>query len=95
MTTPSSMALSVSPEYRGSGSFEQLFTWMSAQMADRYPIGATFINQRNPRSYTAHTRKAGLSSLTSFSFNDNHYHALAFATGSAVIAQNVKLRITA
>lgn len=85
----------IAHEYRGSGSFEQLFTWMSAQMADRYPIGATFINQRNPRSYTAHTRKAGLSSLTSFSFNDNHYHALAFATGSAVTSPERKLKITA
>jgi hypothetical protein len=53
---------------------------MRREMASRYAIGATFINQRNPRSFAAHTRKAGLVSLTSFSFNQNHYHALAFAT---------------
>ena len=29
-------------------------------MADKYPYMLTFINQINPRSYAAHTKKAGM-----------------------------------
>lgn len=70
----------IAQEFRGGGLFARLFALMRQEMASRYAIGATFINQRNPRSFAAHTRKAGLSLLTSFSFNQNHYYALAFAT---------------
>ena len=77
----------IAQELRGGGHFEQLFALMRREMASRYAIGATFINQRNPRSFAAHTRKAGLSLLTSFSFNQNLYYALAFATsGSEPVA---------
>jgi hypothetical protein len=65
---------------RGSDAFPQLFATMRSGMRDRYPLGVTFINQKNPRSFAAHNRKLGLAVITEFEFNHNSYYMLAFPT---------------
>lgn len=67
----------VDSAYRNSGVFEQVFTASLANMSSRYPLMATFINQNNPRSYAAHTRKAGMTEIGKFDYNQNHYYLMA------------------
>ena len=67
--------------YRGSGVFEGIFGASLARFKDRYPFMVTFINQINPRSYAAHTRKAGMTEIGKFDFNGNHYWMMAIRTG--------------
>ena len=66
--------------YRGTGVFEGVFRASLAQYAGKYPVMVTFVNQINPRSYAAHTRKAGMAELGTFDFNDNHYWMLGIKT---------------
>lgn len=65
---------------RGTGVFEAMFRASLASMKDRYPIMATFINQINPRSYAAHTRKVHMTEAGRFDFNNNHYYLMACPT---------------
>lgn len=65
--------------WRGSGAFPQLFQTMGSNMAARYPIGVTFINQINQRSLKAH-QKLNLEIIDEFEFNDGSYYSLAFPT---------------
>jgi hypothetical protein len=65
--------------WRGSGAFPQLFQTMSSNLAAKYPIGVTFINQINQRSLKAH-RKLKLEIIDEFQFNDAAYYSLAFPT---------------
>lgn len=65
---------------RGSDCFPKLFAKMKETMADRYPIGTTFINKINGRSYRAHTEKARIDVIDEFDFNGNRYWGLAFLT---------------
>jgi hypothetical protein len=65
---------------RGSGLLPKLFEAMRVSFSPRFPIGVTFINQRNPRSLAAHTRKLNLEVIDTFEFNGNAYHGLAFST---------------
>lgn len=66
--------------YRGSGLFQQLFETMRLAMQKRFPIGITFINKINQRSFKAHTQKLDLQVIDEFSFNQNEYYNLAFYT---------------
>lgn len=66
--------------YRGSGVFEGIFRASLAQYREKYPVMVTFVNQINPRSYAAHTRKAGMAEIGTFDFNGNHYWMLAIPT---------------
>lgn len=50
----------VDRSYRGRGLFERVFAASLRTMEDRYPIMATFVNQANPRSYAAHSRRVGM-----------------------------------
>lgn len=65
---------------RGNGVFEQVFFQSLSLFKDRYPIMATFINQINPRSYAAHTKKAGMTEVGTFSYNNNNYYMMACYT---------------
>jgi hypothetical protein len=65
---------------RGSGAFPQLFETMRSSFTTRFPIGVTFINQANPRSLAAHTRKLDLEIIDEFEFNGNSYNSLGFWT---------------
>ncbi|TGD79533.1 GNAT family N-acetyltransferase [Hymenobacter wooponensis] len=70
----------VDKAYRGSGLLEAIFDFAREQMAARYPVLVTFINQINTRSYAAHTQKLGLVVIAEFDFNNNHYLELAYDT---------------
>lgn len=65
---------------RGQGIFPLLFATMRQKMAEKYPLGGTFINQINTRSVKAHTEKIDLEIVDEFSFNGNNYFTLAFFT---------------
>lgn len=65
---------------RGSPAFPALFAFSRSSMANRFPVGTTFINQINSRSFAAHTRKTGLEVIDEFDWNNNRYWGLAFLT---------------
>ena len=65
---------------RGTGVFEKVFFASLANYADKYPYMATFINQINPRSYAAHTRKALMTEAGTFQFNNNNYYMMVCPT---------------
>ena len=71
--------------YRGSGLFQQLFEVMRISMGVKYPIGVTFINQINKRSFEAHTRKLQMTVIDSFGFNQHQFWSLAFKTDMSVL----------
>ena len=66
--------------HRGNGIFQDLFETMRTAMSHRFPVGITFINKINERSYRAHTQKLEMSVIDEFGFNKNHYYGLAFLT---------------
>jgi hypothetical protein len=72
--------------YRGTGLFQQLFETMRLAMQAKFPIGITFINQINERSYQAHTQKLQMQVIDKFSFNQNQYYGLAFYTRQSVLS---------
>ncbi|HVK95123.1 MAG TPA: hypothetical protein VM571_10410 [Noviherbaspirillum sp.] len=68
----------VDVEHRGSNVLKYLFDGVCVAFCELQPIGVTFINSVNQRSYTAHTRKLGLEVIDRFEFNDGVYYGLAF-----------------
>ena len=70
---------------RGSGLLPLLFEEMRIEFAARFPVGITFINRVNERSYAAHTRKLGMTEIGAFEFSDRSYAMLAFDTSRSVI----------
>lgn len=70
---------------RGSGLFPVLFEEMRKEFMSRFPIGITFINRLNERSYNAHTRKLGMTVIDVFEFSGRNYYMLAFDTSRPVI----------
>lgn len=74
-------------DFRGSGLFQKLFETMRIAMNLHYPIGITFINKINKRSFEAHTRKLNMQVIDEFTFNNNQYYGLAFMTNQTVLEQ--------
>ena len=72
-------------DFRGSGLFQQLFEAMRIAMGKHYPIGITFINKINKRSYEAHTKKLKMKVVDEFTFINNNFYGLAFDTKVSVI----------
>ena len=70
--------IAIDKAYRGTDVLPNLFEFSRIQMKDRYPIMITFINQINPRSYRAHTKKLGLDLIKTFEFNNNQYYELGY-----------------
>lgn len=70
---------------RGTGAFPLLFEGMRRELAPRFPIGVTFINQANERSYRAHTGRLGMEVVDGFTFGTREYHTLVFATAVSVL----------
>ena len=68
---------------RGSKVFPQLFDLMRSSFASKFPIGVTFINKLNERSFAAHTRKLDLEIVDEFEFNGNSFYTLAFVTANS------------
>lgn len=67
-------------KYRGATMLSQLFEKLRIEFSGRYPVGVTFINRLNQRSYAAHTKKLGMQIVDQFEFNDRQYYGLAFST---------------
>jgi hypothetical protein len=67
---------------RGSQVFPELFDLMRSSFAPKFPIGVTFINKINERSFAAHTRKLNLDIIDEFEFNGNSFYTLAFLTAN-------------
>ena len=65
---------------RGSGLLAQLFAKMRSSFSPHYPIGVTFINKLNVRSFLAHTKKLKLEIIDEFELNGNSFYTLAFPT---------------
>jgi hypothetical protein len=63
---------------RGSEVFPQMFNLMRSTFAPKFPIGVTFINKLNQRSFAAHTRKLNLEIIDEFEFNGHSFYTLAF-----------------
>lgn len=78
----------VDKKYRGNDVFPNLYEFSRKQMAKRYPIMITFINQINPRSYKAHM-KLDLDVIKEFEFNDNHYYELGYDTSKKTPGSNI------
>lgn len=74
--------------HRGSGLFQALFEHMRIQMQPRFPIGVTFINQINQRSFLAHTKKLQMRVIDTFHYNGNDFYALAFQTDDTVLKKH-------
>ena len=68
--------------FRGTGVFEKVFFASLENMSNRFPTMVTFINQINNRSYAAHTRKAVMTTVGTFQYNNNDYYMLACPTKS-------------
>lgn len=64
--------------YRGTAVLPALYHAVRTNAALAYPVAVTFINQKNERSFAAHTKKLGLQVIDTFQFNDNQYYRLAF-----------------
>jgi hypothetical protein len=67
---------------RGTTVFPDLFAKMRSSFAPKFPIGITFINKLNERSFAAHTRKLDLEIIDEFELNGNSFYTLAFLTKS-------------
>ncbi len=69
---------------RGKGVLEKIFSASLENMANRFPIMVTFINQINHRSYAAHTKKVPMTTVGTFQFNNNDYYMLACPTKAQI-----------
>jgi hypothetical protein len=68
----------IAEEARGSGLLLDMFTAMRLHLATRYPLGVTFVNKRNHRSFAAHHRKLGIEVIAEFAFGGQEFHYMAF-----------------
>ncbi len=65
---------------RGTMIFPELFATMRSSFAPKFPVGISFINKLNQRSFAAHTCKLDLEVIDEFELNANSFYTLAFAT---------------
>jgi hypothetical protein len=73
---------------RGTDLFPRLFENMRQNLSLRYPVGLTFINRVNGRSFRAHTAKLGLEVVDEFSFSGRDYFSLGFPTSKSVLGRD-------
>lgn len=66
--------------FRSNGILTSLFTKMRSSFAPKFPIGITFINKLNQRSFVAHTRKLDFEVVDEFEFNSHSFYTLVFKT---------------
>lgn len=69
---------------RGGEVLREIFEFARREMAKRYPVLVTFVNQINPRSYAAHTRKLGMEVIQEFDYNGNRYWELVYDTSKPI-----------
>lgn len=76
--------------YRGKNVVCNIFETSRRIMCKRFPILITFINQANPRSFNAHTRKVGFEVIKTFDYNNNHYYELGYDMTKALKGVNIE-----
>ncbi len=79
----------VDSSLQGTDTFPRLFDEMRTELSSRYPVGITFINKANQRSYNAHTRKLGMVVVDEFEFSGREYYGLAFNTADQFFRQAI------
>jgi hypothetical protein len=67
----------VAQAYRGQQVLPRLFATLRSSLAPRYTHGVTFINQLNPRSLAAHTKKLQWQIVGEFEFDGGNFYGLA------------------
>ncbi len=67
----------IDKKYRGQQVLPLLFETLRLSFADQYQVGVTFINQLNPRSYAAHTKKLNWQLVAEFEFNGGQFYGLS------------------
>jgi hypothetical protein len=77
---------------RGSDVFPKLFNLMQSSFAPIFPMGVTFINKLNQRSFAAHSRKLDLEIVDEFEFKGNFFYTLAFSTANSYSASERQRR---
>jgi len=75
----------IASDRRGSDLLSRLFEVLRLGVSGRYPVGLTFINRVNQRSYRAHVAKLGLEVVDEFSFSGRDYFSLGFPTSRSVL----------
>jgi len=73
--------IAIDTSVRGTEVLPMIFHFALKQMAKRYPVLVTFVNQINPRSFEAHHRKLGLDVIQEFTYNGNRYWEMGCLTG--------------
>lgn len=71
---------------RGTDAFPRLFEEMRIELSSRYPVGITFINKLNKRSYKAHTCKIDMIVIDEFEYSGLEYYCLAFDASQTVFS---------
>ena len=64
--------------FRNQGLLLQLFETMRLELAEKFPVGVTFINKLNERSFNAHVKKLKWTVVDEFQFNNKDYWGLAY-----------------
>ncbi len=72
--------IAIDKRARGTDVLPNIFNFALKEMAKRYDVLVTFVNQINPRSYEAHKRKLGLDIIKEFEFNGNKYWEMGCLT---------------
>lgn len=70
----------IDEKWRGGETLIALFNHIRSSHSKRFKAGVTFINKKNERSMHAHTKKLKLIHIDDFSFGDNDFARLAFAS---------------
>lgn len=68
----------IDKDYRSTEVLPNLFECSRLLMKDRYPILVSYVDQTNPRSFQAHSRKLGLDIVKQFEFHGNLLFVLCY-----------------
>lgn len=77
----------IDQHYRGTGLLNEIFEVMRLNLKERYPIGITFINKVNGRSFKAHTEKLHWSVIDEFHYNNNDFYMMVIDMNLSVHPQ--------
>ena len=80
----------IDEEYRGHGLIYELFEFMRIHLIKRYPLGVTFINKVNVRSFKVHVDKLHWKVIDEFDFNNNGYYILAYNMNKSALESLIR-----
>lgn len=76
----------IDQHFRGSGLLNEIFEVMRLNLKERYPIGITFINKVNGRSFKAHTEKLNWGVIDEFDYNSNSFYMMVIDMNVSVLS---------